>query len=116
MIYPPTVVAANEDIDVSLDIERILARREQERLSSYKLLQALSHQTHLLSDGRLCLDSFRSPDDLTLPLCRLKSGGHRMSIHCLVAAWAGVGSTVFIVAISDRSSKRAAQVRVWVET
>ena len=77
VIYPSKVVAANEDIDVSLEIERILARREQERLSSYKLLQALSQQIHLLSNGRLCLDSFRSPDDLALPLVRLKTGGHR---------------------------------------
>lgn len=77
VIYPSKVVAANEDIDVSLEIERILARREQERLSSYKLLQALSHQIHLLSNGRLCLDSFRSPVDLALPLCRLNAGGHR---------------------------------------
>ena len=77
VICPPKVVAANEDLDVSLDIERILARRDQERLSSYKLLQALRDQIHVLSKGMLCLACFCGPDDLALPLRSLKTGGHR---------------------------------------
>ncbi len=77
VLFPSKVVTLADGFEVDPDLERLLARREQERLSSYKLMQGLSHQISLISNKRLSLDSFRVPDSLHHPLKRLKAGGWR---------------------------------------
>ena len=46
------------EFDIHVDIERILARNEGERIKSYKLMQALSHQLSLLTSGKMNLETF----------------------------------------------------------
>lgn len=77
VIYPSKIVTLADEFQVDPDLERVLARREQDRLSSYKLMQGLSHQISLITNGQKCLDSFRVPDSLHHPLKRLKVGGWR---------------------------------------
>ena len=52
-------IAAPNEYNVDVEIERILARREGERMSAYKMLQALSRQLELVS--RMPVSSFRLP-------------------------------------------------------
>ena len=77
VIYPSKIVTVADEFQVDPDLERVLARREQDRLSSYKLMQGLSHQISLITNGQKSLDSFRVPDSLHHPLKRLKPGGWR---------------------------------------
>ena len=58
------------DYSLGESVETICARREQDRLSSYRYLTALSHQLEVISSQSLTLDSFRAPREVCLaPLC-----------------------------------------------
>lgn len=76
----PAKIAAPGEFDVDTEIQRILARREAERLNAYKLLQALSKQLSLITRGRTTLASMEPPADLRLLLEPLKPGDSRQVI------------------------------------
>lgn len=59
------------EMELTAEAERLAARRETERLSSLKFLQAVSCQLEKLTD--LCMDDFRAPDWL-LRLLTLQPG------------------------------------------
>ena len=69
-------VAPNE-FDLEMDIERMVAREESKRLKAYKYMQALSHQTELLT--KRTLPSY-VPDEEWVSLVKpLQSPCHRMA-------------------------------------
>ena len=71
--WPGKIVTAGDDLAVETEhLERILARREQARLGTYKLAQALSNQLQLQVDKTLA--DFLVPKEL-LPL--LEPGNER---------------------------------------
>ena len=84
-LWPGKHVSAGDDIAVEMEeLERILARREQSRLATYKLAQALSRQLQLQTDRTLA--DFAVPEKL-LPLlrpgnarCRVVTHDHKLQI------------------------------------
>ena len=84
-LWPGKIVTAGDDLAVETEhLERILARREQARLGTYKLAQALSNQLQLQVDKTL--SDFLVPKDL-LPLLepgneqdRAVTAGNKISI------------------------------------
>ena len=80
----PSKVVGPEDYDVEKEVEKILARRECERLSAYKLLQAISKQIYLITSGNFDLDSFQVPEDLSIAISRMKPNMNRSVVNgCL---------------------------------
>ncbi len=75
-IYPSKVVGPM-DYDLLEEVERLLARREGERLSSYKVMQALSKQLSLLSRKSLTLSSFALPEAQQRAVTPLEPGDLR---------------------------------------
>lgn len=70
-IWPSKLVQPGEH-DLAEEVERELARREGERISSYKVLQALSKQLWLISRKQLSLHDFKLPAEMETavqPLC-----------------------------------------------
>ena len=92
-----------DQIDADEEIERLLARRDQERLSAYKHLQALSHQVKLITCERLTLDSFRVDESLPLPFKPLRPG-HNLVIQdgfFTVTNESGDATSVDLALLSD---------------
>ena len=63
--------------ELTAESERLAARREVERLSSLKFLQAISSQIEQISGKSLQLTSFEPSDDLAMQLCPLSGGDER---------------------------------------
>ena len=75
-LWPGKSVAANDDLAVETEeLERVLARREQSRLSTYKLTQGLSHQLLLHTD--FPLSHFHLPEYIR-PLLKPGTGSDRV--------------------------------------
>ena len=71
-LWPGKSVAANDDLAIETEeLERVLARREQSRLSTYKLAQGLSHQLLLQTD--FPLSHFQLPEHIR-PLLKPGNG------------------------------------------
>lgn len=62
----PGKVTSPGEMNVSSEVERILARREQERLHSYRLMQAISNQVFEVSHGQVSLETLVPPDAFCL--------------------------------------------------
>ena len=71
--------------ELTAESERLAARREVERLSSLKFLQAISSQIEQISGKSLQLTSFEPSDDLAMQLCPL-SGGDEMNATLMATA------------------------------
>lgn len=75
-LWPGKSVAANDDLAIETEeLERVLARREQSRLSTYKLAQGLSHQLLLQTD--FPLSHFQLPEHIR-PLLKPGNGSDRV--------------------------------------
>ena len=72
--YPPTQSLRSSkfvspgEIICDSQVEQLLAEGSRTRLSGYRVLQALSHQIQLLTDSRLTLTSFLTPEKMTFAL------------------------------------------------
>lgn len=62
----PCKVLYPGELDLDNEVSRICARREQERLHSYRFMQAISNQMKEISGGRLSLESLRPANTLCL--------------------------------------------------
>lgn len=86
------------EIDLEPDAEYFCARREEQRLSSYKYLAALSHQLELLtckSQSPLTMESFRPP--MEVGLLPLEPGDQRFVLR---------GQPVALVSIQRKGQNR----------
>lgn len=68
------------EYQVSEEVERLLARREAERLSSYKFIQALSKQIHLIT-GNLDIECFHVPEVYFYAITPMKPGWRRSVVN-----------------------------------
>ena len=75
-IWPSKFVSPG-DYDLEIEVERLLARREGERLSSYKLIQALSKQLWLVTRKQLSVTDLKVPADQLPTFERLEPGDFR---------------------------------------
>ena len=75
-IWPSKFVSPG-DYDLEMEVERLLARREGERLSSYKLIQALSKQLWLVTRKQLSMSDLKVPVDQLPAIERLEPGDVR---------------------------------------
>lgn len=74
---PPCKVVACHEIDAEDQIKRLLARREAERIGSYRLGHALSKQLALITGDRMNLMTFKPSGNLQLALKPFKKGDAR---------------------------------------
>ena len=79
-LWASKVCQAEDFHDLDESMQRILARREQTRLTSYKILQGLSHQLEIATSKRVNLSSFDCPDDFTALMKPLTPGEARPMI------------------------------------
>ena len=67
-------------LELTDQAEVLAARREVERLSAYKFIQAISHQLSILSGGQFSIDSFVPTPPLSILLEPL-SGGDQLTYN-----------------------------------
>lgn len=75
-MWPAKIVTPGE-FQVTSEIARALARREAERVSAYKVIQAISYQLDLITSGRLTMESFKMSQSESILVTPLKPGDTR---------------------------------------
>lgn len=63
-LWPAKICTPGDFQDADEELQRTLARREQQRLSSFKFLQAISHQLEVVTSKRVTLETFKCHSDL----------------------------------------------------